>query len=260
MKTLLLATVAAVGLSTAAGAADLSRRMPVKAPPVAAPVPIFTWTGCYIGAHVGGGWAHKQWSDPDGTIFDAGTVFVDHDPDGFLGGGQIGCDYQTGPWVFGLEGQASWADLKKDSNFDIPTLIGPITVTGSSKINFIATVTGRVGYAFDRALIYAKGGVAWTHDEFSVFRTSGALAASASDTPAGWTVGAGLEYAFAPNWSAKVEYNFIDFGKNRTTFSCTVAAAGICDTAPIDIDQQIHTVKLGVNWRWNAAAPVVAKY
>lgn len=250
MKKFLLATAFAV-LAVPAMAADLAVKAPVyKAPPLA---PVFSWTGCYIGGHVGGGWAHKTWSDPNGTIFFPGTQFLDQNPDGFLGGGQIGCDYQTGAWVFGAEGQASWSDLKQDSNFAIPSFIGPIPVIGRSKIDFIVTATARIGYAFDRALIFAKGGAAWADDEFSVFRTDGRLAASASDTPMGWTVGAGFEYAFMPSLSAKIEYNFMDFGKNREAFTCTAAAAGICTTAPIDIDQHIHTVKVGLNWRWGAA-------
>ena len=216
-----------------------------------APVSVYNWTGCYIGGHVGGGWANKKWSDAGGTFFAPGTVLADHDPDGFLGGGQIGCDYQTGPWVFGVEGQASWSNLEKDSTFTIQ-FFGTIPITTRSEIDFIATATGRVGYAFDRALIYAKGGVAWAHDKYSAFRSDGRLAASASDTPAGWTVGGGGEYAFAPNWSAKVEYNFIDFGTNRNTFTCTAAAAGLCVTAPIDIYQHIHTVKVGLNYRFRS--------
>lgn len=255
MKKLILAgaTLAAL-LSPPALAADVAMKAPVyKAAP--SPITAFTWTGCYIGGHAGGGWARKTWSDPTGAIFAPGTEFLSSNPSGFIGGGQVGCDYQMGSLVFGLEGQASWADLNQDSNFSVPTFIGPVGLVGRSKIDFLTTATARIGYAFDRTLIYAKGGAAWAHDEFSVFRTDGRLAASAKDTPLGWTVGAGAEYAFAPNWSAKIEYNFMDFGKNTNTFTCTAAAVGICTVAPMDIDQHVHTVKVGLNWRWSAGLP-----
>jgi outer membrane immunogenic protein len=227
MKTLILASGALIAIAAAspASAADLPARMPAYKAPIA-PV-AFSWTGCYIGAHIGGGFGEKRWSN-------AGVEFANHNTDGFLGGGQIGCNYQTGQFVFGVEGDASWADLTGSSNdvFDAGT-------TEHSKVDFLGTLTGRAGIAYDRALFYVKGGGAWAHDKF---RAEDAFTTITADqTRWGWTVGAGIEYAFAPNWSAKVEYDFMDFGKKSVTFDFGGVA---------DIDQQVHAVKVGVNYKF----------
>src|SRR5207248_3313507 len=105
--------------------------------------------------------------------------------------------------------------------------------------------TGRVGYAWDRALFYVKGGAAWAHDKFAdVTAVTGFTVDNADRTRWGWTVGAGAEYAFAPNWTAKLEYNFMDFGKQRETFVGPLVAF------PTDIDQYVHVVKVGVNYKF----------
>lgn len=152
------AVVLSVGAIQISSAADIPVRAPVRAP-AAIPVPIFSWTGCYIGGHVGGGWALKDWTDNIG-----GTS---HTADGVIAGGQVGCDYQTGQWVFGAEGQFSWANLEGQSvNPAFPT------ETERSKIDFIGTVTGRLGYAVDRALFYVKGGGAWVNERFDITDTA----------------------------------------------------------------------------------------
>jgi len=217
LGTTALAAVMVVG---AAQAAD----MPVKAPIYAAP---FNWIGFYIGAHVGAGWSTKEWSE-------VGIVFANYNLNGFLGGGQIGYNWQSGWAVFGVEADASLADIK-GSFFE-----GGI----SSKIDSLGTVTARFGGAVDHALVYVKGGGAWAHDKHEI------EGLSSSETIWGWTVGAGVEYAFAPNWSGKVEYNFLDFGKHTFTF----------EPIPLqeDIRQTVHTVKFGINYRFGG--PMVARY
>ncbi len=188
MKKLLLASASVLALNLgAATAADLGPRPVYKAPPpVAAPVP-FSWTGFYIGAHIGSGWGTKEWDDakPNATAcshtsppgqfcfvppgpgvgpITEGLIFnSSHTVNGFLGGGQIGFNYQVGWWVWGAEVQGSFADLTGHGTCGFEGLLNC-----SSKVDGIATFAGRLGFAVDRALIYMKGGGAWAHDKFAV--------------------------------------------------------------------------------------------
>jgi outer membrane immunogenic protein len=263
MKRLLLTTVSALALVSArpALAADLGR-MPVKAAPPA-PVRVFSWTGCYLGGHAGWGWGRTELNDPSTVFPDAGlaTAFanapsVKIDTDGFLGGGQLGCDYQfAGNWVAGVEGQFSWADIDGNTiGIASAVVIVPPALRSStfhSRTDWLASVTGRLGYARGRWLVYAKAGGAWAHNKYDVVTTySGTWAAS--ETRSGWTVGGGLEWAFADNWSAKLEYQFYDFGSRDVNFfSPNPAPFGPNFGNRIeDVDQHIHTVKLGINYRF----------
>jgi outer membrane immunogenic protein len=255
-----------------ANAADLGARPVYKAPPpVVPPIPLFTWTGCYIGAHVGGGWAHKDFQDDPfnaGFIdeFDAIGRKVGVNPSGFLGGGQVGCDYQFAPnWVFGAEFQLSGADINGDVR-------DPFTraKTLHARTDWLASITGRVGWTWDRWMIYAKGGAAWVRDKIAITEIDDCGAPCGSvvgatdvhgnptDTRTGWTVGAGVEWAFWNNWSAKVEYQFYDFGSKRDHFF------DVDDVVPYDarIQQQIQSVKVGVNYRFGGwgGPPVAARY
>ena len=162
-------------------AADLGVR-----PAWVVPIPVFTWTGCYVGAHGGGGWADKTVSAPSIVPAESVTGFLA----GPLGGGQAGCNLQFGGnWVIGIEGEGSAADIKGDTT---QTVLG-ITGTASAKTNWIASATGRLGWASDRWLIYGKGGVAWAHDEYSLSIPVFPEQETASETRTGWTVGGGIE-------------------------------------------------------------------
>jgi outer membrane immunogenic protein len=249
MKRLLLTTVSALALISARPglAADLDTRMPVKAPP--ATVRAFSWTGCYLGGHVGWGWGQKTFADTsDGGLLSSFSPqsSADVDTNGFLGGGQIGCDYQFATnWVIGGEGNFSWADISGSSTFPgFSVGSTATTVTADAKTDWLASVTGRVGYAWDHWLLYAKGGAAWAHDKYNIETYLGTWAAS--ETRSGWTVGGGLEWAFADNWSAKLEYQFYDFGNRDVTF---VNPARF--DAVENVKQQIQTVKLGLNYRFS---------
>jgi outer membrane immunogenic protein len=255
MKTLALVVAASTTVLVApALAADL--RMPVKAP-VVAPAPYFNWSGCYIGAHGGGGWGEKRVFDP----ILAGDLAL-HDVSGALAGGQVGCDFQTGAFVFGIEGSASWADINGDSL----DLLG-LGLRAHSQIDFLGTFTGRIGWAWDRTLLYVKGGGAVADERYRATCSTllgaclgtgllvGDTLARADETRWGWLVGAGIEWAFMPSWSIKLEYNFMDFGRERVDFA--LAGGG---TAAFDIDQHVHVVKAGINWRFNFGGPVVASY
>jgi outer membrane immunogenic protein len=235
MKKFLLGTVALVALGTASAvAADLPARTYTKAPVYVAPV--FNWTGFYAGVHLGGAFAGgDNINDLYGNGYRASTS------GGFLGGGQIGYNWQFSPnWVLGLEGDISGLDYKRS-----------VTVYGDylqQKTDWLASITGRLGYTWGPGMIYAKGGVA--------FRDNGGFSTtntyySADNKSTGYTVGGGLEYMFAPAWSAKVEYQYYNFDKS------TVYYRGVADAR---YDSDIHTVKVGVNYHFNWGGPVVAKY
>ena len=219
MKRLLLTIVSFsfLGFATQALAADLRMKAP---PPVAPPVMIYNWTGFYIGAHVGGAWVDHDIFDP---LIGLG---ISTDKSGFLGGGQVGFNYQPlgSNWVFGVEGDIAWVDI--DNNHICPA----VAFNCSHNHNWLATVTGRLGYTWDALLLYAKGGAAFAHHEFIGPDAFGFLV-SESNTRTGWTVGAGLEWGFAPNWSAKVEYNFMDFSNDTLAFH--------------NVETQINVVKVG---------------
>jgi outer membrane immunogenic protein len=251
MKQLIALGCGALALVAAgtASAADLPARAPIapKAPVFVAPV--YNWTGFYIGINGGGAWAHKCWD----LVFAAGVGGDGcHDPNGGMFGGQVGFNWQTGAFVFGIEGSGDWASLTGTN----PSLQAPLT-TNRSKVDAIWTATGRVGYAFDAALLYVKGGGAWVSDKYDNFTTvSGAANASASETRNGWTIGGGIEWGFAQNWSVAVEYAHYDFGRNGVAF---VTPAGI-PAGTERINQTIDAVTARLNYRFGWGSPVVARY
>lgn len=248
MKKLLLGSIALGALMAAApaGAADL--RAPVyKAPPA----PIWTWTGFYIGGHAGGGWGDKQWFNVDAAGVPFGLNEGLHHVRGGLAGGQVGFNYQVGYWVWGAEVDASWAALE-GSNADIAFLVD----LNHSRVESIATAAGKLGYAVDRVMAYAKFGGAWVHDKYwvSSIVTPDITRDTASQNRSGWMGGLGVEYAFAQNWSVKFEYNYLDLGHKRVAF--TTPVGGVYRQ---DIDQQLSLFKFGINYRFGYG-PVYAKY
>jgi len=203
MKKILLAGVAAAGL-IASGAAAFAAALPSRnvAPVAPAPVlPIFTWTGFYAGVNAGYGWG--EFSKAPG--FD--------DPDGFVGGAQIGYNYQIGQFVVGLETDIQYSDLSGKTR-PVTFADGNVGV-GRGEVEYFGTVRGRIGAAFDRALIYVTGGLAYGETKFRGLDTTAGLSFSKSKTTAGWTIGGGLEYAFTDNITAKAEYLYVDLGDNR---------------------------------------------
>jgi outer membrane immunogenic protein len=248
--TLGLGALALAGMTFSASAADIARPV-TKEPPVVAPPVIYNWSGFYIGAHIGGAWGDKDWTDVTFlTPFAEGS----HDVSGFLAGGQIGFNWQFGAWVFGVEGQASWTNA--DGSHPCLLTVGFDCTT---EMNFLGTVAGRIGYAFDRVLLYVKGGAAFVSEDFFQVATVGPviLAGTTDETRTGWMVGAGLEWALWDNWSAKIEYNFMDFGTERVNL--ITITGGVFSVT--DIDQQVHVVKAGINYRFSwGKAPVAARY
>jgi outer membrane immunogenic protein len=198
--------------------------------------PINQWTGCYVGGNLGWGWGN-------GDVTVAGTVARSGNNNGFAGGGQIGCDYQMGAMVIGIRNMLDWANLDESSR-----IIGG-TFTGHSvtaKNNWLDLLTGRVGYAVQPTwLLYFQGGAAWRDTSVQLLSPAGFQVGSSSKTRTGWTVGAGSEYKFAPNWSVFLEYNYANFGTNTVNF--TVPAVGTF-TGSVKTDAQM--VLGGVNWRF----------
>jgi outer membrane immunogenic protein len=237
IATALLATTALfVGLSQSASAADM--RVPYRASPPPAPA-YFSWTGCYFGGHIGGLWAHKDRIDHEPGDRTFGASEGTHNPSGFLGGLQGGCDYQfAGGFVLGIAGDHAWADAES-SNL---SLLFP-GFTNHSKVKSLSSVTGRLGYAWDRLLGYVKGGGAWERDEYDY--TNGVIIGTARETRGGWTVGVGAEYAFTNFVSGFIEYNYYDFGDRNVTF---LENTGFTYTA--GIKETKNVVKAGLNFRF----------
>ncbi len=252
MKKLLLAGVAFTALIAGpAMAADLPVRAPVYRAPPAPVVILYNWTGCYIGGHVGGLWAKKDWTltTPGDVAF--GAPLGSHDANSWLGGVQAGCNYQfAGGWVVGIQGDYAWTDAK-GSHVD---LVDP-TVTDNTRIRSLASVTGRVGYAWDRFLGYVKGGGAWEKDDYTGI-VAGTVFDTASETRSGWTIGIGGEYAFTNNLTGFIEYNYYDFGTRTLTF---LTPAGAFNDN-IDIKETKSVLKVGLNWMFGGKSPVLAKY
>jgi outer membrane immunogenic protein len=216
-------------------AADLSRPPPVAAPIYKAPpvLPAFSWTGCYVGGNGGGVFANKTW-----TFASTGAAESSASVNSWLAGGQVGCNYQMGPTVFGIQADYDFSN----ANASAVDALAAAGTTDHSNIKSLASVTGRVGYAWDRFLPYVKGGGAWVKDNYSV--SGGGLVNSASETRTGWTIGAGGEYAFT-NWlTGFVEYDYYGFGTKTDTFT------GSTPAFQVNIKQTMSVAKAGLNFKF----------
>jgi len=251
MKKLLLSSTFLVIGSAAAMAADL--RLPVKTSVAAAPV--FSWTGCYVGAHVGGTKTHSFAA----TNFEGADWTSSNDGTGAVAGGQVGCNYQQGNWVVGVEGEGSWSNSKATNSLTFsPTASESLTAKNTNEFS----IAGRAGIAFDRTLIYGKGGWAWgSFDYNSTFICCDFAAVrsdiSGSSTLNGFLVGAGFEHALTRHWTVKFEYNYVDFGSRDLNLHMTPGGD------PFRISQSVtrQTFKVGANYLFDfGGAPVVAKY
>ncbi|CUU18177.1 MULTISPECIES: outer membrane beta-barrel protein [Bradyrhizobium] len=237
-KNLLLAAVSLVALSATAPAlaADLAARPYTKAPAMIATV--YDWSGFYIGINGGGGSSHATWD------FVGVGREGSHDATGGTVGGQIGYRWQSGQWVFGVEGQGNWADFSGDNTSAL------FATRNRTKIDAFGLITGQVGYAWNNVLVYVKGGAAVVSNKYEISSTAGALLSSSSDSRWGGTVGAGLEYGFAPNWSVGVEYNHIFLSDKDVTF------AGFAGSERIRQDVDMGLVRL--NYKFGG--PMIGRY
>ena len=249
MKKILLVTSSLIALGAAAPAvaADLAARPYTKAPAMIATM--YDWSGFYIGANGGWGSSHKCWDFLPG----AGGVAPEgcHNSTGAVAGGQIGYRWQAGTWVFGLEAQGDWADLKGSnvSQFNA-------AFRNQSRVDAFGLFTGQIGYAANNVLLYVKGGAAVTADRFRTYNSATNVlnGTTGDDTRWGGVIGVGLEYGFAPNWSAAIEYDHL-FMQDRT-YAFTSPAGAFVGTDRIRQDVDLVTVR--VNYKFGG--PVVARY
>jgi outer membrane immunogenic protein len=244
MKRTLLATTAAIALLCGANpgqAADMA----VKAPPAPIPVPIFTWTGFYLGGNLGAAWAQR-------TVTDAfGNSFTRSNDGRFIAGGQLGYNWQVGSFVLGVEGDADGI-FGNNNNASGQLLIrgaGPFVVTTTDS-HWVATLAARFGWAADHWLFYGKAGGGWVgnNNGFAVTNvTTGAVFGTGNNnTVGGWLLGGGVEYAITNNWSVKGEYNYIGLG-NRNVIVPVVVGGGVVDTFGSS-NRNFQMVKFGFNY------------
>src|SRR5450759_2368827 len=236
MKRILLAALATTALASASAlAADLPQRPEYRAAPMMAPAPVANWTGCYIGGNIGGAFGNASATD---NITGAS---ISGNGSGFAGGGQIGCDYQFGGgFVIGARELLDYTSNNKSGTIGA----GPLTNTVVNFNNqWFDTLTARLGYAVQPTwLLYFQGGAAWAHTSTNF---SGPLiSGQTSNSRTGWTIGGGVEWMFAPHWSAFLEGNYMDFGSNsgNVTFNTV--------PVPVTVKATESTVLVGVNYHF----------
>ncbi len=244
-----IAAIAAL-LGTPALAAD----MPLKAPP-APPAPVWSWTGFYIGGQVGEAWGR---SDETYDLVANTPAFLgtqNYDISGPLAGGVIGANYQFNSIVIGLEGEFNWSRINGTSSvIDIgPPNLGDTFYTD---VRSYQALKGRLGFAaWDRALLYIDGGAAWgqvVHQYNAALNGGAANSFSATNDETGWTIGGGLEYAFLPNWSARIEYDYVALGTGAIQYSAVPANRSTWT-------DDFSVVKLGLNYRFNWGGPIATR-
>jgi outer membrane immunogenic protein len=245
MKRIVSCVVALSGLLAASmNTANAGSKMVFKAPPPPPPA-VLSWTGCYIGGNGGVGVSELSLRDVA-----SGDNFGSQNHTTAIGGGQVGCDYQSGQWVFGAKGQFDWGNIKGQN-----VLSAAPTFYAVNTVRNIDTATGRIGYLYTPGvMLYAQGGAAWTHDSSSIygFGPPVFLSESASSTRTGWVAGGGVEWMFAPDWSVFAEYNYIGLGTKNVTFSLAPGVVGTPNTEAIKQNEQLGLV--GINYHFNVDA------
>jgi outer membrane immunogenic protein len=247
---LLALALAAAGMAAPGRAADMAPPAPSYYPPAAAPMPpaMYDWTGIYVGGHVGAGLiedAISQSSTTATTADLAGSTNIS--AAGVIGGAQFGVNYQFASVVVGVEASFTGSDITGSSTSPISnSALGADHERFTSNPQWLAAATGRLGYAFNTVLLYVKGGGAYMHVNYTQDQLiSGVTAATQniSDNRSGYTVGAGIEYGMTENLSAKLEYDFYDFGSTNYAFVQT----------PVSVSSQLHAITVGLNYRFNWA-------
>lgn len=211
------------------------------------------WSGVYLGVHAGLGWVKSDTTAVTGSnTFPTGFNFTQNHPDGFLGGAQLGYNYQSGAWVLGLEGEVSGSSITGRDVSNSP-LIGGRFTTAEGSLSWMTAATAKLGYAAGNWLVYAKAGWAWAHfgGEAATSTAGGTVVAIAKggEIRDGYLLGLGAEYRISRNWSAKLEYNFVDYGSDRIdrlTISGTTAGTNLVR----DATAEMHAVKFGINYRF----------
>jgi outer membrane immunogenic protein len=261
-RQILLASVGAIAIAGSAFAADLGPP-PVYVPPP----PIFTWSGLYIGGQIGYGWGKDSIDVTDTAFGVPGFFFSDNEnnPDGVIGGAHVGYNLQFAQWVVGLEGSV-------DGSSQNGTVTDGVTgLMKETRLDVQGSIRARIGFAFDRVLIYATGGAAFSDVRNNYVDTSGIVTGTPgnseqdSKTRAGWTVGGGIQYAVTNNWSIRAEYRYSDFGNNKDfAFTPTISAGSLFSpTGSVFFTHHVteNQVQAGLSYKFDLApAPVVSKY
>ena len=206
------------------------RALDFSAAPLPPPV---TWRGFYLGGNIGAAWATSTLSD------NLTTVSFDRDNTGFIGGVQVGYNYQIGNLILGVEWDFDWTSIDASETIGVPGF-GPLHASADTE--WISTLAGRIGLALDRTLVYVKVGGGWVRNEATITQLATGASVSASNTSGAWLVGAGFEYALAPNWTAKFEYDFL--GLSDKTFP------GFAGTRGFELERDIQQVKVGLNFKF----------
>jgi outer membrane immunogenic protein len=245
MKKILLGTVAfvALGATVPALAADLAARPYAKAAPYV-PMPIYNWTGFYIGGHIGGDWLNN-------SVFGNSSAR-------FIAGVQGGADYQFAQnWVMGIEANYSFMPSNSNNSYAFVAPGGAGLLTNNASDRGLGSVTGRLGYTWGPGLLYVKGGYGFRENGSNIAVTVAGVpvAFALNRSQSGYTVGAGLEYMFTQNWSGKLEYQYFNFGNSQFT----AGPAALVGLGSYHTDE--NTFKAGINYRFGwGGGPVVAKY
>jgi outer membrane immunogenic protein len=261
MRRLSAFLLGAVAVAWAGGAcaADLPAAGPPSYSPVYQPH-IYDWTGAYFGAHIGSARRYDAYTDTTTTVLEPAGNLSSHAEWGTVGGVQIGVNYQFTPVVIGVEG--TWSASSNTGYADKVSLVPSTIVRDTTTTRWFATATVRAGYAVDRLLLYVKGGGALVRSALErhvLVSTFGVDVTSLNDTRTGWTVGTGLEWGITENLSAKIEYDYLDFGTKGYTYN--LPSTGI--VTPVSVQSQTHMIIGGLNYRftWGGGGSLVsAKY
>ncbi len=239
MKTALRTSVSigALILASSAQAADLGHPPVYKAP--AAPPPAWTWTGFYVGGTIGGVFAHNSVSNDPASTVPWLTTPINVNGGGVIGGLQAGYNWQVSQIVFGIEGDVSLTSLKQSAS-------GPsfgLADTFSSRLSTLSTIRGRVGLAFDRALLYGTGGVAFANLKDQLADPTFPFTATPGSSLTGWTAGGGVEYAFTNHWTVKAEYLHVGFSQRTALDNLGAGYA-------FDFKDRLDIGRVGINYKF----------
>ena len=239
-----IAAILGMASLTAASAADMA----LKAPPPP-PAPAWSWTGCYAGIEGGGVWGKQSVTNIDTVTGVNGGPITNVSPRGGLFGGTVGCNYQMTNIVIGIENDLSWDGLRGSANDQPPFNIG---FTHGLSTSWLDTLRGRVGVVVGSGLLYATGGAAFTAIKDTATGVAATVPPTISGTTSttGWTAGGGIEYMFAPQWSAKAEYLYVRFPTIHDAFD--TATGGLYSGASTRLTENI--LRVGINYHFNLLA------
>ena len=233
-KLLLLGTVFSLGATSLSLAADLPRKAPAAAPVY--PPPVATWAGCYLGGAVG-----VVNNRVSGNVdFEGFSTGASGNKTGGIYGGYLGCNLQSNNFVYGIEGDFSGIGGSGVSQGVLGIVSGAVV---TSKPDWLSTIRGRAGLAFNNAMVYLTGGVAFADVKNSFF-VPGFPGVSTSNTRVGWTVGAGAEYMFTPNWIGRLEFLYADLGSHGESYPASFSVA----TSSLSHELMIGRVGLAYKW------------